>query len=228
MSDDVKKALEELERGPGYSQWHTDVIRHHLDGEPARLAAAVAAAREEQREADARGCEDGEVCRCDSIDSDAQCGHCLGEAFAATVRAMPLDSTPLGDELAQVRRERDALKVRALGAEARVMELEEEQEARDEHRQVGGGRHSRLGGSGGNVAGGIQRQLDFFALLRDTLQCEAVTLQVLLKLDVREGDTLESIALRRLGDQAHAAAIARNNRLAGLAAAPGDRLTIPR
>lgn len=46
--------------------------------------------------------------------------------------------------------------------------------------------------------------------------------------DVREGDTLESIALRRLGDHAHAAAIARNNRLAGLAAAPGDRLTIPR
>lgn len=42
------------------------------------------------------------------------------------------DSTPLGDELAQVRRERDALKVRALGAEARVMELEEEQEARDD------------------------------------------------------------------------------------------------
>lgn len=128
MSDDVKKALEELERGPGCSQWHTDVIRHHLDGEPERLAAA----REEQREADARGCEDGEVCRCDSIDSDAQCGHCLGEAFAATVRATPLTATPLGDELAQVRRERDALKVRALGAEARVMELEEEQEARDD------------------------------------------------------------------------------------------------
>lgn len=130
MQDDVKKALEELEQTfaivhrvathqsdaaymsiPADPKRDADLrhmvavesLRAHIDAEPARLAAA----REEQREADARGCEDGEVCRCDSIDSDAQCGHCLGEAFAATVRATPLTATPLADRIAELEVQRD-------------------------------------------------------------------------------------------------------------------------
>lgn len=59
----------------------------------------------------------------------------------------------------------------------------------------------------------------------DEIAAEGAAVEVY---EAREGDTLESIALDRLGDASRAAAIARNNRLAGLAATPGQSLTIPR
>lgn len=46
--------------------------------------------------------------------------------------------------------------------------------------------------------------------------------------EVHGGDTLESIALARLGDAGRAGAIARNNRLAGFSVEPGQTLSLPR
>lgn len=155
MSDDVKKALEELEQTfaivhrvathqsdaaymsiPADPKRDADLrhmvavesLRAHIDAEPARLAAAL----EEQREADALALLALADPECSCAQEEDVCAACEVDGYARVVRATPLTATPLGDELAQVRRERDALKVRALGAEARVMELEEEQEARDD------------------------------------------------------------------------------------------------
>lgn len=156
MTDDVKAAMEVLRRrvvattsrrdntigvivvGPpcdcrSCSACEARTILAYIDGEPARIAAA----REEQRELCAREVEDGETCRCDFLDSDAQCGHCIGKTCADSIRATPLDAMPLADRIAELERRMAvvlhagpsttlAVSVfdRAEKAKARVQELE--------------------------------------------------------------------------------------------------------
>ena len=127
-------------------------ILAHLDGEPARLAAAreeaimawragaadrdelradcerrIAAAREEQREACARLVADFEVHSTSPV---------LRSRIARAIRAAPLDATPLADELRTLRAALDEERVKrqewqvtAHGFEVRVAELERENAA---------------------------------------------------------------------------------------------------
>lgn len=128
MTDDVKDALE-LARSSAASKCQCLDCRAlralipHIDGEPARLAAA----REEQREADAKFCPNclgvGFVERpvpcpyCDDSTHDhycptgtqrQQCG-----CGAARIRATPLTATPLADEIAALRAQVEAARTYA-------------------------------------------------------------------------------------------------------------------
>ena len=94
MTDDVKAAVER------FHTWEFDgldardhaTLLAHLDGEPARTAAAVAAAREEQREACARHIREEFLADLD-IDADSACLNA------------PLDATPLSDRLEELERQ---------------------------------------------------------------------------------------------------------------------------
>ena len=116
-------------------------ILAHLDGEEARQAAAVAAAREEQREADAKFCPNclgvGFVERpvpcpyCDDSTHDhycptgtqrQQCG-----CGAERIRATPLTATPLADRIAELEASNDAQweeTAHLAGARAKKVEAE--------------------------------------------------------------------------------------------------------
>lgn len=97
MNDEVSKALEWLRMlDATWEHAHAGALLAHLDGESARLAAA----REEQREACARAVV---------ATAGTQPGCEVATALAA-IAATPIDSRPLADEMAQVRKERDALK----------------------------------------------------------------------------------------------------------------------
>ena len=92
MNDDVKAAVER------FHTWEFDgldardhaALLAHIDGEPARIAAAC----EEVREAVARHVMGPALKR----DPDLFADH-LEEVYAATIRRMPLTATPLGDAL---------------------------------------------------------------------------------------------------------------------------------
>lgn len=102
MNDDVKAAVEWLrelsdagereysERGLNPVDERIDALLAHIDGEQARQDAAVAAAREEQREADAR------FIRSDEATWDS--AHELDEV----IRLSPLTATPLADRIAEL------------------------------------------------------------------------------------------------------------------------------
>lgn len=90
-------------------------ILAHIDGELARQAAAIASAREEQREACALDAEER-----------VGCASTYDE-----IRSVPLDATPLGDELRDEREVSQSLREQLIAAEAerdalraRVAELE--------------------------------------------------------------------------------------------------------
>lgn len=121
MNDDVKAAVEYVREQTDMRvvQWKRELYGHllaHLDGEPARTAAAVAAAREEQREADAKFCPNclgvGFVERpvpcpyCDDSTHDHYCPtgtqrqHC--GCGAERIRATSLTATPLADRIAEL------------------------------------------------------------------------------------------------------------------------------
>ena len=108
MNDDVKAAIER------FHTWEFDgldardhaTLLAHIDGEPARIAAAC----EEVREAVARHVMGPALKR----DPDLFADH-LEEVYAATIRRMPLTATPLADEIAALR--------------ARVAELERDSAA---------------------------------------------------------------------------------------------------
>ena len=101
MNDDVKAAVEKLreafefdrkrDNDTAESLWRDELlILAHIDGEPARIAAAC----EEVREAVARHVMGPALKR----DPDLFADH-LEEVYAATIRRMPLTATPLGDAL---------------------------------------------------------------------------------------------------------------------------------
>lgn len=134
MNDDVKAARESIKEFRDWAQRLNQLARHskdgmsnsliaadnqraievktkallaHIDGEPARIAAAC----EEVREAVARHVMGPALKR----DPDLFADH-LEEVYAATIRRMPLTATPLADEIAALRarvaaleRERDML-----------------------------------------------------------------------------------------------------------------------
>jgi len=125
MTDDVKKVVAWLRRTAGGVP-HLETLLAHIDGEPARLAAA----REEQREACAEyaterhaayGWEDREV-----------------RSIGIAVRATPLTATPLADEIAALRarvaeleRQREGMLMGGVTTEARAqLERAEKAEAR--------------------------------------------------------------------------------------------------
>ena len=105
MTDDVKAAWERaLDRHWRFCHAECsecedfETVDAHLDGEAARTAAAVAAAREEQREACAQN-------------FPKSAGESLADPWAAElVRATPLTAKPLADRIAELEAERDALR----------------------------------------------------------------------------------------------------------------------
>lgn len=126
MTDDVKAAVEWLRRCVEASTTRRDgiytvvglppcscercadnlALLAHINGEPARTAAAVAAAREEQREACA-------------LNFPKPAGESLADPWAsALVRATPLTATPLADELRDEREVSQSLREQLIAAEA--------------------------------------------------------------------------------------------------------------
>jgi len=129
MQDDVKTLRERIDRAiqritDGHGAMRVpadmtdpdivlDACRRHIDAEPERLAAAVATAREEQREADVRSCPtckgEGFTMRvrecpfCSDSTHDHECPTDEVKVYcacgAAHIRATPLTATPLADEL---------------------------------------------------------------------------------------------------------------------------------
>ena len=113
MTDKMKAAVEWLrtldvdDRDYGDAQ----CLLAHIDAEPARIAAAVAAAREEQREACARVAADAD-CDCPEFEDSCRTkgreslhdGTASG-VIADIIRATPLDSTPLADRIAELERQ---------------------------------------------------------------------------------------------------------------------------
>lgn len=126
-------------------------ILAHIDGEQARQDAAVAAAREEQREADAKFCPNclgvGFVERpvpcpyCDDSTHDhycptgtqrQQCG-----CGAERIRGTPLDATPLADELRTLRAKYDELHTAAGNwLRQRDLAFDREEEVRAQLREL--------------------------------------------------------------------------------------------
>lgn len=104
MNDDVKAAVEWLAARlfGGDEVPAIRALRAHLDAEPARIAAAVAAAREEQREA----------CAAQFFNQRTE--------LVAIIRTTPLDATPLADELERSWQETARMVERAEKAEAEV------------------------------------------------------------------------------------------------------------
>lgn len=106
MNDDVKKALKWLGTltVPGWNACdYAETLLAHINGEPARLAAAAAREREEQRETDARAIEPSYSEAC-TRETDERWNKDREESFreceraAEIVRATPLTATPLADE----------------------------------------------------------------------------------------------------------------------------------
>jgi hypothetical protein len=154
MNDDVKAARESIKEFRDWAQRLNQLARHskdgmsnsliaadnqraievktkvllaHIDGEPARIAAAC----EETREAVARHVMGPALKR----DPDLFADH-LEEVYAATIRRMPLTATPLADALARaeegVRYWTDLAQAEARDAaalRARVAELERDSAA---------------------------------------------------------------------------------------------------
>lgn len=118
MNDDVKAAIER------FHTWEFDgldardhaTLLAHIDGEPARIAAAC----EEVREAVARHVMGPALKR----DPDLFADH-LEEVYAATIRRMPLTATPLADEIAALR-----ARVAELEAYAKLADSDAEGEER--------------------------------------------------------------------------------------------------
>lgn len=122
--DDVKAALRELgSQCPGYA-WQTGVLRAHIDAESARVAALadeIATLRKERDdlEIDLRGAKEGPLVVVTAAEHD--------ELLALRARVAELEEAL--SEASDIRGEVDR---RTLKAEARVAELEAEQEARDD------------------------------------------------------------------------------------------------
>jgi len=106
MTDDVTKAIARMrdQMANGDPDWWRDeeLILRHIDGEPARLAAA----REEQREA------------CIAIVSRWVGGIVPGLNAVGELRATPLAATPLADEIAALRAEVVSLRAHQAAIEA--------------------------------------------------------------------------------------------------------------
>lgn len=104
MNDETKGAVEVMRHASanGGNEVYSRILAH-IDGEPARIAAA----REEQRET------------CAAM-LDAAIGR--GKGWAVVVRNVPLDTTPLADSIA-------GLEARVSRAESALMELEAERAA---------------------------------------------------------------------------------------------------
>ena len=115
MNDDVKAAIER------FHTWEFDgldardhaTLLAHIDGEPARIAAAC----EEVREAVARHVMGPALKR----DPDLFADH-LEEVYAATIRRMPLTATPLADALRLANESVIKLAKEATEAQARATE----------------------------------------------------------------------------------------------------------
>ena len=112
MNDDVKAAVER------FHEWEFDgldardhaTLLAHIDGEPARTAAA----REEQRAADVARSRKAKYALTGGKTSLAGAWNAGIESAIEGVESMPLTATPLADEITALRAEREAWKAKAL------------------------------------------------------------------------------------------------------------------